>query len=131
MPEICFREYNLERSASTPLQVSDLDTLLDYFSGVMSRTHHAPNVDAIALALLGAVLWKKDEDSPIEVCTYAGSPANVLWVQIAGQRYALAYNHNDGCIELRERTSQGNTRYTFTNDTSVNQVIFKELKPTA
>jgi hypothetical protein len=37
-----------------PLTVSDLDTLVTYFTGVMDRTHHAPNVDAIALALLGA-----------------------------------------------------------------------------
>lgn len=41
------------------LTVSDLDTLVTYFTGVMDRTHHAPNVDAVALALLGAVLWRK------------------------------------------------------------------------
>jgi hypothetical protein len=40
-----------------PLTVSDLDTLVTYFTGVMGCTHHAPNVDAIAL--LGAVLWRK------------------------------------------------------------------------
>jgi hypothetical protein len=115
-----------------PLTVSDLDTLIAYFTGVMDRTHHAPNVDAIALALLGAVLWKKDDDAPIEVRTYAGSPANVLWVQIAGQRYALAYNHREGCIELRERTTTGGARFSFTNKTPVTEVrrIFEELKPT-
>src|SRR5689334_11023296 len=114
-----------------PLTVADLDTLLDYFSGVMNRTHHAPNVNAIALALLGAVLWKKDDGAPIEVRTYGGSTANVLWVQIAGIRYAIAYNHKAGCIELRERTTTGDVRYTFTNETSVNEVrqIFEELKP--
>src|SRR4051812_3958119 len=115
-----------------PLAVSDLDTLLEYFGGVMNRTHHAPNVNAIALALIGAVLWKKDEDSSIEVRTYAGGPANILWVQIAGIRYALAYNHKDGCIELRERTSNGDIHYKFTNKTSVREVrkIFENLKPT-
>jgi hypothetical protein len=114
-----------------PLTVADLDTLLEYFNGVMSRTHHAPNVNAIALALLGAVLWKKDEDSHIEVRTYAGSTANVLWVQMAGIKYALVYNHKKGCIEIRERTGTGDVRFSFTNRTSVNEVrrAFEELKP--
>jgi len=112
-----------------PQTVSDLDTLLEYFSGVMSRTHHAPKVDAIALAVLGAVLWKKDEDAEIVVRTYSGSPANMLWVQIAGIRYALVYNHKAQCIELRE---SGNVLYSFTNKTPVIEVrrAFEELKPT-
>lgn len=115
-----------------PLEVADLNTLLEYFTGVMNRTHHAPNVNAIALALLGAVLWKKDDDADIAVRTYGGSTANVLWVTIAGIKYALAYNHKKGCIELRERTSTGDVRFSFTNKTSVNQVrrVFEELKPT-
>jgi len=84
-----------------PLTVADLDTLEQYLAGVMNRSvHHAETVGAIVLALLGAVLWKKDVDTPIEVRTYDGAPANVLWVQIAGQRYALAYNHREGRIEL-------------------------------
>jgi len=112
-----------------PLTVSDLDTLVTYFTGVMDRTHHAPNVDAVALALLGAVLWRKDTDSEIEVRTYGGSTANMLWVQINGQRYALAYNHHDGCIELRQRTSGGEVVHRFTNATPVTEVrrIFEEL----
>jgi hypothetical protein len=112
-----------------PLTVSDLDTLVAYFTGVMDRTHHAPNVDAVALALLGAVLWRKDADSEIEVRTYGGSTANMLWVQINGQRYALAYNHHDGCIELRQRTTGGDVVQRFTNATPVTEVrrIFEEL----
>lgn len=115
-----------------PKTVSDLDTLILYFTGVMNRTHHAPNVNAIALALLGAVLWKKDEDAEIEVRTHAGSTANVLWVQIAGQRYAIAYNHKRECIELRERATTGDVLFSFTNRTPVTEVrrIFEELKPT-
>jgi len=112
-----------------PQTVSDLDTLMTYFSGVMDRTHHAPNVDAIALALLGAVLWRKDADSEIQVRTYAGSPANMLWVQISRRRYALAYNHRDGCIELHERTGAGEVMHRFTNSTPVTEVrrIFEAL----
>jgi len=115
-----------------PLQVADLDTLERYLDGVMNRSeHHAQMVGGIALALLGAVLWKKD-DAPLEVKTYDGRPANILWVQIAGQRYALAYNHHEDCIELRERTQSGGALHRFTNTTPVSEVwqVFENLKPT-
>jgi hypothetical protein len=114
------------------LQVADLETLERYLDGVMNRSeHHAATVGAIALALLGAVLWKKD-DAPVEVRTYDGRPANILWVQIAGTRYALAYNHHEECIELRERTQSGAVVHRFTNTTPVTEVwqVFENLKPT-
>lgn len=115
-----------------PIQVADLTTLETYLDGVMNRSeHHARTVGAIALALLGAVLWKKD-DAAIEVRTYDGQPANILWVQIAGQRYALAYNHREECIELRDRTQSGDVLHRFTNNTPVTEVwqVFENLKPT-
>jgi hypothetical protein len=115
-----------------PIQVADLKTLELYLDGVMNRSeHHAKTVGGIALALLGAILWKKD-DEPVEVRTYDGRPANILWVQISGQRYALAYNHHDECIELRDRTQSGDVLHRFTNATSVTEVwqIFEDLKPT-
>ncbi len=114
-----------------PLTVADLETLESYLSGVMNRSgHHADTVGAIALALIGAVLWKKDA-APIEVKTYDGKTANILWVQIAGQRYALAYNHKEGCIELRDRTQSGPAVARFANSTPVTEVqrVFEELKP--
>lgn len=114
------------------LTVGDLETLESYLSGVMNRSeHHANTVGATALALIGAVLWKKD-DVPIEVRTYDGRTANILWVQINGQRYALAYNHHEECIELRERAQNGRVVASFTNDNSVIEVrdIFERLKPT-
>jgi hypothetical protein len=115
-----------------PLQVADLSMLETYLDGVMNRSeHHATAVGGIALALLGAVLWKKDA-APLEVRTYDGRPANILWVQIADQRYALAYNHHDECIELRERTQSGDVLHRFTNATPVTEVwqVFENLKPT-
>jgi len=115
-----------------PLTVADFETLETYLAGVMNRSdHHADTVGAIALALIGAVLWKKDAE-PIEVRTYEGRTANILWVQIAGQRYALAYNHKEECIELRERTQNGRTVATFDNSTPVTEVqrIFEQLKAT-
>ena len=114
-----------------PLQVADLATLEAYLAGVMDRSeHHAQTVGAIALALIGAVLWKKD-DAPVEVRTYDGRPANILWVQIAGERYALVYNHHEDCIELRSRTQSGEVVHQFTNRTPVTDVwrVFEQLKP--
>lgn len=111
------------------LTVADLETLETYLSGVLNRSqHHAETVGAIALALIGAVLWRKDAE-PIEVRTHDGSPANILWVQISGRRYALAYNHKDECIELRDRTLRGEALFRFDNNTPVTEVqrIFANL----
>jgi hypothetical protein len=116
-----------------PLTVADLDTLEQYLAGVMSRSgHHAETVGAVALALLGAVLWKKDPETTIEVRSHDGAPANVLWVHIGGRRYALAYNHHDECIELRDRTQSGPALHRFTNQTPVTEVwqVFENLRPT-
>jgi len=105
-----------------PISVDDVATLETYLQGVMNRSkHHAETVGAIALALLGAVLWRKDE-KPLEVRRYAGGPANIVWFEVAGNRYALAYNHRAGSIELRERTQTGRVRHRFTNDTPVAEV---------
>ena len=112
-----------------PLTVADLETLESYLTGVLNRSeHHAETVGAIALALIGAVLWRKDA-TPIEVRTYDGKTANILWVQISGMRYALAYNHKKECIELRERTQNGRTIAQFDNDTPVTEVqrVFEQL----
>ncbi len=77
------------------LQVNDLKTMELYLEGVLGRAdHHAKTVGAIALAIVGAVLWKKDPE-PVRVRTYAGKTANILWVRINGKRYALAYNHHN------------------------------------
>ena len=114
------------------LNVSDLETLETYLDGVMNRSqHHAETVGAIALALIGAVLWKKDDDKPIKVRTRSGSTANVLWVQIAGKVYALVYNHKKARIELHERVQNGRVVGRFTNATPVTEVrrIFERLKP--
>jgi hypothetical protein len=95
----------------------------------MNRSeHHAEAVGAIALALIGAVLWRKDAQ-PIEVRTYDGRPANILWVWIGGEKYALAYNHKETCIELRQRTQGGNIVAKFDNETPVTEVyrVFEQL----
>jgi hypothetical protein len=112
-----------------PISVDDVTTLERYLQGVMGRSeHHAETVGAVALALLGAVLWRKDE-KPLEVRRYAGEPANIVWFEVNRKRYALAYNHGAGCIELRKRTQGGAVLHSFTNKTRVTEVrdVFQSL----
>jgi CII-binding regulator of phage lambda lysogenization HflD len=114
-----------------PLDVNDLEILKNYINGVMDRSeHHAKSVRAVSLALIGAVLWRKDAE-PLQVRTHAGETANILWFQVGGERYALAYNHKRQCIELRERTQNGRAIAQFDNDTTMREVrkTFKNLGP--
>ena len=90
-----------------PLAVNDIDTLKRYVEGVMGRSkHHAGNVGGTALALAGAIVWRKDDAEEIEVMERQADLKNVLWVKISGQRYAFSYNHENRTIEMR----QGNTQ---------------------
>ena len=111
------------------LTIDSLRRLNEYITGVMDRAdHHGQNVNEIALAIAGAIIWKvTDED--VQVRTYSGQTANVLWVVINGNRYALAYNHQNETIELRERTVQGQVIASFTNATPLSELkrIFNQL----
>ena len=101
-----------------PMTVTEIEELRAYLNGVMNRAeHHAGAVNEIALALAGAILWRKDDDQPIKVMAHQGETKNVLWVHIGGQRYAFSYNHDAGQIEMRVGTTQGPTLHTFTNAT--------------
>ena len=43
-----------------PIAINDGDALKQYIEAIMARAeHHGPNVSAIALALAGAVIWRK------------------------------------------------------------------------
>lgn len=79
--------------------------------------HHANGVKEIALALTGAILWRKEDDDPIKVMTYNGETKNVLWARINGARYAFSYNHTAGEIELRKGSTQGGAVHSFSNST--------------
>lgn len=105
-----------------PHQVTDVDVLRDYLRGVLDRAdHHAQNVNEIALAIAGAIIWRKD-DTPLEVMIREGEMKNVLWVKIRNQRYALSYNHESGEIELRDGSTSGNVVGTFSNATQLTDV---------
>lgn len=106
-----------------PLTVTDVEDLRSYLNGVMDRAdHHAGQVNEIALALTGAILWRKEDDQPIRVMAHNGEAKNVLWVHISGSRYAFSYNHASGEIELRKGSIQGSTLHTFSNQTPLSQV---------
>lgn len=112
-----------------PIAISDVDTLKTYIRGVMDRAaHHANNVSAIALALAGAIVWRKDPDE-IKVMERDGDLKNVLWVKINGRRYAFSYNHSAREIEMRENTTHGAVLQGFSNATLLQDVerIFRAL----
>ncbi len=113
-----------------PVAVNDVDTLKTYISGVMVRAdHHANNVSSIALALAGAIVWRKDDDNAIRVMEQAGDMKNVLWVKIGGQQYAFSYKHETASIEMRKGTTQGKVLHSFDNATPLAGVeeIFRNL----
>lgn len=99
-----------------PARVPDVDTLQTYIRGVMDRAeHHARNVDEVCLTVAGALVWRKDPGTDLQVMAQAGEMKNVLWVHIGGHRYALSYNHHSGTIDVREGSIQGKVLACFTN----------------
>lgn len=105
-----------------PIKANDVQTLHDYANGVMGRAdHHAGEVKAIALALLGGIIWRA-EPGTIEIKQYDGGLANVLWFVVNGRRYAVAYNHQTARIEVRDRTQSGAALQSFDNATPVAEI---------
>lgn len=102
--------------------ITDIEILKKYISQVIRKAeHHANNVENIVLALVGAIIWKKDDD-PIEVLTRDGKMKNVLWVKINGQKYAFSYNHDNQEVEIRQDSTQGDVIQSFSNSTTLNQI---------
>lgn len=113
-----------------PLAVRDVDTLKSYIEGVMARSnHHAGNVRGAALALAGAIVWRKDDADEIQVMERQGETKNVLWVRINGQRYAFSYNHDQQTIEMREGSTQGSVKHIFDDNTPTKDIhsVFSNL----
>ena len=105
-----------------PLPISDFAVLQNYADGVMNRSdHHAKAVGGIALALLGALLWKGDSAS-LKAYGNAGPMGNVLWVSISGKQYAFSYDHDAGEIIMREGSTRGSEVRRFDNLTPVTDV---------
>ena len=103
------------------LSISSLEVLNQYINGVMGRAdHHGQNVNEIVLSLAGAVIWKATQD--VEVRTYNEETANILWLTVGNNRYAIGFNHHTGNIELRERTQNGTVLAVFNNSSSTADV---------
>ena len=118
-----------KRRKQMPKQIIDVDVLRDYLRGVMDRAdHHAKNVNEVALAIAGGVIWRKDDD-PLEIMVQEGEMKNVLWFRVEGRRYALSFNHESKEIELRQGTTQGSVMASFSNAMSNDEVrrIFSSL----
>ena len=112
------------------LTVTEIEELRSYFNDVMTRAdHHAKSVTEIALALIGAIIWKKNGVDPIKVMAHNGKTANVLWVHIGSKRFAFSYNHTTGVIEMRDSSIQGPILHSFDNTVSLSTVrqIFEPL----
>ncbi len=110
-------------------RISDLNALIEYFTRIMDCKECAPKIAAIPLALLGAVLWRKDADAPINVRTYGAYTGRMLWVQINGQRYTFTHNRSPHRIELHRGKNDDEVIAEFTNDTPVTEVrrLFETL----
>lgn len=68
------------------LTITTLNLLNRYIKGVMERAdHHGENVNEIVLTIAGAVIWRATED--VEVKTYKGETANILWLTVGSDRY--------------------------------------------
>jgi hypothetical protein len=103
------------------LTITILTLLNEYINGVMNRAdHHGQNVNEIVLTLAGAVIWRATQD--VEVRTYNDETANILWLTINEHRYALAYNHLTGEIEIRDRNQNGTVIATVNNTTNATEV---------
>ena len=85
--------------------VSDMDVFRRYMRGVMSRAnHHAAGMTGSALTIIGGIIGRYDQGT-LRVRSYAGRPANMLWVQFNGRPYTFRYEHTTGQIKILD----GNT----------------------
>jgi hypothetical protein len=104
-----------------PTTIQNIDILKNYISGVVDRAdHHANNVNEIALAIAGGIVWRTTDD--IKVMSRQGEMKNVLWLQVDNRTLCFAYNHNLQMIEVREGTIQGPVLASFNNASPVGTV---------
>ena len=101
--------------------VADIDVLQEYVAGVMGRAdHHAHGVREIALAVAGAIVWRKE--GSMKVMEHNGDMKNALWFEVGEDRYAVSYNHQADAIEVRDGTIRGDVLKAFTNETPLSEV---------
>lgn len=106
------------------VKLDSINELKKYFLGVVKRSeHHAPNVSDIVYSLLGAIILLKDEDTSLEVRGSEDVMANIIWVQINNNRFALRYEHDDDTIEIRQNTFKGEILLKVDNSTTITEML--------
>ena len=111
------------------ITAKDVEQLHEYAKGVMDRAdHHAGKVKGAALAILGGIIWRVDPDF-IRIRHYAGNPANMLWIKVAGKEYAFRYEHGTEEIEMRDGSQSGPILHRFDDATPVATIeaVFRAL----
>jgi hypothetical protein len=113
-----------------PIRANDVETLHDFAVGVMARAgRQTTQVRAIALAMLGGIIWRVDPGS-IEIRFQDQGRSNDLrWVSVTGYEYSCTYNQRTDQIEIRDRNGHGSVLHTFSNATPIAEVerIFSTL----
>ncbi len=112
------------------IKIKTVEELKKYFAEVVNKSkHHAPNVNEIIYPMLGLIVLKLDQKSEILARSYNGNPANMLWININGSKYAFCYQHTDDIIEIRKDSIKGNILYKINNQTGIANLkgIFDKL----
>jgi hypothetical protein len=86
-----------------PVLVDTLDELQRYLAPVMTgrADPQVGEVGPAVLALMGAVLWRKDP-GPVEV-----RGPGLAWVSLGGERYLFRYDSHARQVEVRRGSGSG------------------------
>ncbi|WMI64092.1 hypothetical protein RBH94_08410 [Aestuariibaculum sp. YM273] len=101
--------------------IDSIHILKEYLTGVLDRAnHHAHNVNEIALAIAGGIIWRTTNN--IKVLSREGEMKNVLWLLVDDKRLCFVYNHDTFQIDIGEKSIQGKTIVSFDNKTPLKDV---------
>jgi hypothetical protein len=101
--------------------IESIEILQEYLKGVLDRAnHHAQNVNSIALAIAGGIIWRST--NRIKVLSREGDMKNVLWLEVNQIKLCFVYDHLGGNIDIRETSIQGKTIKSFNNNTPLDEV---------
>lgn len=111
------------------IKVDSTEILKEYFNRVLERAdHHAGEVKEVALTLMGAVIWKSEDDIQVR-SVGKDATGNVLWFNTTNSRYSFLYNHATQKIELHKDSMKGELIHEFNNESSSKEIfdIFSNL----
>ena len=102
-----------------PVLVDTLDELRRHLAPVMTgrADPEAGEVGPAVLALMGAVLWRKDP-GPVEV----GGPG-LAWVSLGGERYLFRYDPHAWRVEVRRGSGSGELLLGVGDETDPAEVV--------